>query len=85
MAAQGSRRGASRSASSTRPSAAGLATEPCRPRNDRRSALTVRGAPIDVGERHAVREVGAEGVARQQGAGLGVDLGDHVHGGGVAH
>ena len=35
---------------------------------------------VDVGERHPGGEVGAERVPRQQGAGLGVDLGDDLHG-----
>ena len=37
------------------------------------------GSPVDVGESHAAAEVGAEGVVRQESAGLGVDLGDDVH------
>ena len=42
------------------------------------------GAPVDVGESHAAGEVGAEGVPRQQCAGLDIDLGDDVHRGRVA-
>ena len=66
--------------SSTRPSAAG--------RGDRAVAAEELGAvggerprpPVDVGEGDAAGEVGVERVAGQQGAGLGVDLGDDVHG-----
>ena len=42
------------------------------------------GPPVDVGEGHAGTEVGAEGIARQERAGLGVDLGDDMHRGIVA-
>ena len=75
------RRGPTRS---WRPIAAGAASEPCRPRNVRRSAGERARPPVDVGERHPLGEVGAERVAGQQGAGLGVHLGHDVHGRGVA-
>ena len=42
------------------------------------------GPPVDVGESHAGAEVGSEGIARQERAGLGVDLGDDMHRGVVA-
>ena len=40
--------------------------------------------PVDVDERHPRGEVRPEGVPGQQGAGLGVELGDDVHRGGIA-
>ena len=42
------------------------------------------GSPVDVGESHAGTEVGTERVARQESAGLGVDLGHDMHRGVVA-
>ena len=67
-AAQGSIPAPTRPESSTRPRAAGEASDPCRPRNSVRSPVIVLGRRLTSAKATRSAEIGAEGIPRQQGS-----------------
>ena len=79
IAAQGSRAAPTLPESRARAMAAGFRSVPLRPRNSVRSPVTVRVGLVHVEERDPVGELGVVGVAREERAAVGIDLGDHVH------
>ena len=54
-------------------------SEPLRPKKSPRSPQALRRCAVDIEERDAAVEVGVVGVAREEGACLGVELGDDLH------
>ncbi len=79
IAAHGSRPAPTLPESRARAIAAGLRSVPLRPRNSVRSPVTVRVASSASKNATRSAKLGVVGVAREDRAAAGFDLGDHVH------